>query len=56
MIREAVCHYVNPFDQTIVFSGNEKNQIQVLVRLKPLPMTMGHREICIHDHMRNGTT
>lgn len=49
--------YLNPPDNAIVLSVDEKSQIQALDRTQPtLPMTPGHAEQRTHDYVRHGTT
>jgi transposase len=49
--------YMNPPDNTIVFSFDEKSQIQALDRTQQsLPMKQGKPGTVTHDYKRNGTT
>lgn len=49
--------YMNPPDNAIVFSFDEKSQIQALDRTQPsLPMKEGRPGTVTHDYKRNGTT
>ena len=49
--------YLNPPDNAIVLSFDEKSQIQALDRTQPsLPMTPGRAGTMTHDYKRNGTT
>jgi len=49
--------YLNPPDNAIVLSFDEKSQIQALDRTQPsLPMTRGRAGTMTHDYKRNGTT
>jgi transposase len=49
--------YMNPPDNAIVFSFDEKSQIQALDRTQPsLPMKQGKPGTITHDYKRNGTT
>ena len=49
--------YLNPPDNAIVFSVDEKSQIQALDRTQPgLPMKKGRAGTMTHDYKRNGTT
>ncbi len=49
--------YMNPPDNAIVFSFDEKSQIQALDRTQPsLPMKQGRPGTVTHDYKRNGTT
>ncbi len=49
--------YMNPPDNALVFSFDEKSQIQALDRTQPsLPMKQGRPGTVTHDYKRNGTT
>jgi transposase len=49
--------YMNPPDNAVVFSFDEKSQIQALDRTQPsLPMKTGRPGTVTHDYKRNGTT
>ena len=49
--------YLNPPEHALVFSVDEKSQIQALDRTQPgLPMKRGQAETVTHDYKRNGTT
>jgi transposase len=49
--------YLNPPELAIVFSCDEKSQIQALDRTQPgLPLKKGRCETLTHDYKRNGTT
>jgi transposase len=49
--------YLNPPENAIVLSMDEKSQIQALDRTQPsLPMTPGRAGTMTHDYKRNGTT
>ena len=49
--------YLNPPQQAIVFSVDEKSQIQALDRTQPgLPMKKGRKGMMTHDYKRYGTT
>ena len=49
--------YLNPPDNAVVLSFEEKSQIQALDRTQPsLPMTPGRAGTTTHDFTRNGTT
>jgi transposase len=49
--------YLNPPEHAIVFSCDEKSQIQALDRTQPgLPMKRGRAGTMTHDFKRNGTT
>ena len=56
-VRDIVGLYVNPPDQAIVLSVDEKSQIQALDRTQPiLPLRPGLPERQTHDYQRHGTT
>jgi transposase len=56
-VKDVVALYLNPPDKALVFSVDEKSQIQALDRLQPgLPLTKGHRSTLPHDYKRYGTT
>ena len=49
--------YLNPPEHAIVFSCDEKSQIQALDRTQPgLPLKKGRCQTMTHDYKRNGTT
>jgi transposase len=49
--------YLHPPEQAVVFSVDEKSQIQALDRTQPgLPMKRGRAGTMTHDYKRNGTT
>lgn len=49
--------YLNPPEQAVVFSCDEKSQIQALDRTQPgLPLKQGRAATMTHDYKRNGTT
>ena len=49
--------YLSPPENAIVFSCDEKSQIQALDRTQPgLPMKKGKAATMTHDYKRNGTT
>lgn len=49
--------YLNPPERAVVFSFDEKTQVQALDRTQPsLPMTRGRGQTMTHDYKRNGTT
>jgi transposase len=55
--RDVVGLYLNPPDNAIVLSVDEKSQIQALDRTAPiLPLRPGLPEKRSHDYVRNGTT
>ena len=56
-LHDVVGLYLNPPEHAMVFSVDEKSQIQALDRTQPgLPMKMGKAETITHDYKRNGTT
>ena len=56
-VKDVVALYINPPDKALIFSVDEKSQIQALDRLQPgLPLTQGHRSTLPHDYKRHGTT
>jgi transposase len=56
-IRDVVGLYLNPPEQAIVLSIDEKSQIQALDRTAPiLPLRPGLPEKATHDYVRHGTT
>lgn len=56
-VRDIVGLYMNPPEKAIVFSVDEKSQIQALDRTQPsLPMKPGKCGTITHDYKRNGTT
>ena len=49
--------YMFPPERAVVFSFDEKTQVQALDRTQPsLPMTQGRAGTMTHDYKRNGTT
>jgi hypothetical protein len=49
--------YLNPPENAIVLSIDEKSQVQALQRIAPiLPMRPGLPERATHDYLRHGTT
>jgi transposase len=49
--------YLNPPERAIVFSFDEKTQVQALDRTQPsLPLRAGRSGTVTHDYKRNGTT
>jgi transposase len=49
--------YMSPPERAVVFSFDEKTQVQALDRTQPsLPMTRGRAGTFTHDYKRNGTT
>ena len=56
-LRDVVGLYVNPPAHAVVFSMDEKSQIQALDRTQPgLPMKKGRLGTMTHDYKRHGTT
>jgi len=56
-LRDVVGLYLNPPEHALVFSIDEKSQIQALDRTqKPLPLSFGKRATMTHDYKRYGTT
>ena len=56
-IEDVVGLYLNPPDKALVYSMDEKSQIQALDRTQPgLPMKKGRAGTMTHDYKRNGTT
>src|SRR4030088_574259 len=56
-LEDIVGLYLNPPQQAIVFSVDEKSQIQALDRTQPgLPIKKGRCGTMTHDYKRNGTT
>lgn len=56
-VRDVVGLYLNPPENAVVLSVDEKSQIQALDRTQPmLPMRPGQAERRTHDYKRHGTT
>ena len=56
-LRDVVGLYVEPPQKAMVFSVDEKSQIQALDRTQPgLPMKRGRAGTMTHDYKRDGTT
>lgn len=56
-LRDVAGLYLDPPEKAIVFSVDEKSQIQALDRTQPgLPMKKGRAGTMTHDYKRNGTT
>ena len=56
-VADVVGLYLDPPDKALVFSVDEKSQIQALDRTQPgLPMKKGRAGTMTHDYKRNGTT
>jgi transposase len=56
-VQDVVGLYFDPPDKAVVFSVDEKSQIQALDRTQPgLPMKKGRAGTMTHDYKRNGTT
>ena len=55
-IRDVVGLYMNPPTNAVVFSFDEKPQVQALQRAQPiLPMDIGQPERQTHNYIRHGT-
>jgi len=55
-VRDVVGLYMNPPQNAVVFSFDEKSQIQALERAQPiLPMDLGQPERRTHNYLRHGT-
>jgi transposase len=55
-VRDVVGLYMNTPTNSVVFSFDEKSQIQALARAQPiLPMDVGQPERRTHNYLRNGT-
>ena len=56
-LEDIVGLYIAPPEKAVVFSVDEKSQIQALDRTQPgLPMKKGRAGTMTHDYKRNGTT
>lgn len=56
-LEDVVGLYMNPPENALIFSIDEKSQIQALDRTQPgLPMKKGRAATMTHDYKRNGTT
>jgi len=56
-LEDIVGLYLSPPEHALVFSCDEKSQIQALDRTQPgLPMKKGRLRTMTHDYKRNGTT
>lgn len=56
-LEDIVGLYLNPPANAVVFSADEKSQIQALDRTQPgLPLKKGRSATMTHDYKRNGTT
>lgn len=56
-LEDIVGLYLNPPEHAMVFSCDEKSQIQALDRTQPgLPLKKGRCQTLTHDYKRNGTT
>jgi hypothetical protein len=56
-VEDIVGLYLNPPEHALVFSVDEKTQIQALDRTQPgLPLKKGRCGTMTHDYKRNGTT
>ena len=55
-LADVIGLYVDPPERAVVFSFDEKTQIQALDRTQPsLPMRPGRNRTLTHDYKRNGT-
>ena len=55
-VRDIVGLYMNPLERAVVFSFDDKPQIQALERAQPiLPMDLGIPERQTHNYIRHGT-
>lgn len=56
-LKDVVGLYLNPPEHALVFSLDEKTQIQALDRTQvPLPLAYNHTKTVTHDYKRHGTT
>ena len=56
-LRDVVGLYLNPPENALVLSVDEKSQMQALERTQPmLPLGLGYVEGVTHDYKRHGTT
>jgi transposase len=56
-LEDIVGLYLNPPEHALVFSCDEKSQVQALDRTQPgLPLKKGRAQTMTHDYKRNGTT
>jgi transposase len=56
-LRDIVGLYLSPPENAVVFSADEKSQIQALDRTQPgLPLKKGRAGTMTHDYKRHGTT
>ena len=56
-LEDIVGLYLNPPQHALVFSADEKSQIQALERSQPgLPLKKGRAQSMTHDYKRHGTT
>jgi putative transposase len=56
-LRDVVGLYLNPPENALVLSVDEKSQMQALERTQPmLPLGLGYIEGITHDYKRHGTT
>ncbi len=56
-LEDIIGLYLSPPEHAVVFSCDEKSQIQALDRTQPdLPLKKGRCETMTHDYKRNGTT
>lgn len=56
-LKDVIGLYVNPPERAVVFSFDEKTQVQAIDRTQPsLPMVPGRNRTLTYDYRRNGTT
>lgn len=56
-LNDVIGLYVDPPERAVVFSFDEKTQIQAIDRTQPsLPLAPGRNRTLTHDYRRNGTT
>jgi len=56
-LKDVIGLYLNPPEHALVFSADEKSQIQALQRTQAgLPLTQGYGATMTHDYKRHGTT
>jgi putative transposase len=56
-LRDVIGLYLNPPENALVLSVDEKSQMQALERTQPmLPLGIGYAEGITHDYKRHGTT
>jgi len=56
-LEDIVGLYINPPENALVLSCDEKSQVQALDRTQPgLPLKKGRAQTMTHDYKRHGTT